>query len=245
MVEDETDELYGEENQDYDEHILRNLMLRMRQNLETYLGRELKNNNSSSILQHQINAFSKRIHAYPGCKDFIESMDVIRMLGNSAAHSSNLDCNQLVQAECEKAVFEYRVQKEKFERHEEGESVNKMKISNEKMSKSKGSYEDSIQSKKNALPSHANNGCETFGNKEEGKVKGDARDTNHPGATGKEAFREDNTGSANAANRLSLCISKKDLIGVQLILSELKGVPGFAKLRKKAKLAVKKLSKTT
>ena len=41
MVEDETDELYGEEDQDYDQYSMNNLMFQMRKNLETYLQKEL------------------------------------------------------------------------------------------------------------------------------------------------------------------------------------------------------------
>uniref|UniRef100_A0A7S4WCY2 MYND-type domain-containing protein n=1 Tax=Ditylum brightwellii TaxID=49249 RepID=A0A7S4WCY2_9STRA len=119
MVKDETDEVYGEENQDYDDYVLANLMLRMRQNIEMFLNRESQNSNSPSILKQQIDIFAESIAEYPGQQDFIEAMEAVRKLGNSAAHGPKLECNKLVQLECEKAVREYRLQKERFEKYRE------------------------------------------------------------------------------------------------------------------------------
>ena len=120
MVEDDTDDLYGEDDQDVDEAILVNLMFRMRKNLETYLFQELNlqgdKTPTTPFLKSQIEMFSKTLQDYPGRKNFINAMDKVRIFGNDAAHNSD---RKLVQAECEHAVDDYRSQKEKYEKYRE------------------------------------------------------------------------------------------------------------------------------
>jgi hypothetical protein len=132
MVEDDTDEVYGEQELHYDEHLFTQLMLRMHINLETFLERNLKKGESrdgnhalqSSVatedkagdafnltLTRRIDAFSKYSCAN---QDFIKAMHKIRELGNTAAHCSS-DKPGLSQEECEDAVRDYRRHKEKYE----------------------------------------------------------------------------------------------------------------------------------
>jgi len=66
-------------------------------------------------------------------------------------------------------------------------------------------------------------------------------ESNDSDATNKQIIEP--TYDANEiTERLSHFITNKDLVGIQEIITEMKGVPGFAKLRKKAKLAAKNLS---
>eukprot|EP00567_Pseudictyota_dubia_P004865 CAMPEP_0197451846 /NCGR_PEP_ID=MMETSP1175-20131217/30310_1 /TAXON_ID=1003142 /ORGANISM="Triceratium dubium, Strain CCMP147" /LENGTH=727 /DNA_ID=CAMNT_0042984697 /DNA_START=273 /DNA_END=2456 /DNA_ORIENTATION=- len=130
MVEDDTDEIYGEEELDYDEYILATLMLRMRKNLETYLKRstrveskgfnDAKGGGGDGGEDHAVN-LKKRIdnfakgeghHIVP--QAFIGAMHKIREFGNAAAHRSPED-PKLKQADCEEAVREYRQCKEEYE----------------------------------------------------------------------------------------------------------------------------------
>ena len=80
MVEDETDELYGEEDQDYDEYVLMNQMFRMRKNLETYLQKQSPQPAERKLkhqsLQRQIEQFSETVlKDYPKHQDFVVAMD--------------------------------------------------------------------------------------------------------------------------------------------------------------------------
>lgn len=125
MVEDDTDEIYGEDNVDYDEDMLARLMLQMRKNVEIFLtqnlsmstdglnkeGNEGEMLNSATIksnLQRKIYAFSQMKHV---SEDFVEALHRIREYGNIAAHSRE----KLDQKLCEKAVRSYRQHKEKYE----------------------------------------------------------------------------------------------------------------------------------
>ena len=133
MVDDDTEEIYGEQEMDYDEHLLAQFMIRMRINLETYLERNMKNSqfadgtygveSSHKVaetragdarnlnLKKQIDTFAK----YCGVdQDFINAMHKIREYGNTAAHNSPNEA-ELIQKECEDAVRKYREQKEKYE----------------------------------------------------------------------------------------------------------------------------------
>eukprot|EP00977_Amphora_coffeiformis_P013475 scaffold3570_cov227-Amphora_coffeaeformis.AAC.9 len=136
MVEDDTDEVYGEQELDYDEHIMIQLMLRMRINLETYLDRILKQGvvGTSDELISTKNKEEKQTHSaggdvrdlklikriqafsrYPGVDEkFVNVMHKIRALGNSAAHQSP-DAAKLCHEECKNAVREYRQCKELYE----------------------------------------------------------------------------------------------------------------------------------
>ncbi|KAK1746115.1 hypothetical protein QTG54_002722 [Skeletonema marinoi] len=120
MIEDDTDELYGEDDQDVDEAVLVNFMFRMRKNLETYLHQELNLQVAKSpkmqTLKSKIDMFSKNLQDFPGREDFISAMHQVRILGNDAAHTSD---SKLVQAECEQAVYDYRSQKDKYEQYRE------------------------------------------------------------------------------------------------------------------------------
>jgi hypothetical protein len=132
MVEDDTDEVYGEQELDYDEHILTQLMLRMRINLETFLAQDLTEggtrDHSCDVQGHggvgagagivrdqrlvkQINTFAEH---HCASLDFVDAMHIIRQLGNSAAHGS-LDGAKQTQQECEEAVRAYRHHKEVYD----------------------------------------------------------------------------------------------------------------------------------
>lgn len=135
MVEDDTDEIYGEEELEYDEHITVQLLLRMRNNLETYLGRKLgeeKNkeggapaggySNNDAVLDaddlRNLNLF-KRINLFAKMdaqanEELSSAMHKIRELGNYATHRSPDDAG-LDQNECEEAVRVYRRLKEEYE----------------------------------------------------------------------------------------------------------------------------------
>ena len=142
MVEDDTDEIYDEQELHYDEHVLTQSMLRMRINLETFLERNLKKGESrdgnhavqssgatGDCLKRRIDAFSNHSNVN---RDFIKAMHEIRKLGNTAAHRSP-DQPGLSQEECENAVRDYRRHKEQYDETnkfkdppemEQGESAN-------------------------------------------------------------------------------------------------------------------------
>lgn len=126
MVEDDTDEIYREDELEYDEHVLAQLMLRMRQNLEIFLGQALENDFGTAYsdqgaycardvrnrnLKHHIDIFAKLPDATPA---FVDIMHKIRDIGNTAAHRSPSD-PKLSQEECEEVVRMYRCQKETYE----------------------------------------------------------------------------------------------------------------------------------
>lgn len=128
MVEDDTDATYGDEELEYDEHIITQLMLRMRKNLEKYLGRAISaeketNHENRSIspenrrnlaLTKQIDLFSKANSSLVS-KEFVDAMHKIREYGNRAAHYSPND-QTLEIVECEEAVRVYIKHKEDYER---------------------------------------------------------------------------------------------------------------------------------
>mmetsp|Transcript_20066 Transcript_20066/g.43526 ORF Transcript_20066/g.43526 Transcript_20066/m.43526 type:complete len:378 (-) Transcript_20066:28-1161(-) len=128
MIEDDTDEIYGEGELEYDEHITVQLMLRMRNNLETYLGRKLGGDASAGgysrtdvvgtgdltnlKLWKRIDLFAK-MDAHVS-NDFSNAMHKIRELGNYATHRSPDDA-ELDQKESEEAVRVYRRLKKEYE----------------------------------------------------------------------------------------------------------------------------------
>jgi len=114
MVDDDTDEIYGEEELDYDEFLLSQLMLRMRKNLETYLDRALGNQDTNSNLDKNIKAFIAQETDVIEAWSFVEAMQKIRKLGNDAAHRSP-DDPKPNQQECEEAVRDFRKQKQDYE----------------------------------------------------------------------------------------------------------------------------------
>lgn len=124
MVEDDTDEVYGEQELGYDEHLLTQLMLRMRINLETYLQQKLKEVGQPDLDKQQAYStgtdvrninLKKRIEAFSKCpgvsEEFVNAMHQIRELGNSAAHHSP-NARKLTQEDCEHAVRLFRQCKE-------------------------------------------------------------------------------------------------------------------------------------
>jgi TPR repeat protein len=146
MVEDDTDEIYGEDEPDYDEEMLAQHMLRMRKNLEVYLGRILQKDisqaslpegpatatipeprrsstateNRNEKLVKRINMFEKKVKksadGTTNYEAFIQAMHKIRIYGNDAAHFSPDNSVRLRNTECEAVVRAYREEKEKFER---------------------------------------------------------------------------------------------------------------------------------
>lgn len=120
MVEDDTDEIYGEKDQDYDEAVLHNMMFRMRKNLETYLSKEL-NDFSYKNLHGKIVDFGKKYEAnYSECKKFVEAMYNIKELGNTAVHyNDSSEEEKITKMKCENVVQWYRYEKEQFEKFKE------------------------------------------------------------------------------------------------------------------------------
>eukprot|EP00526_Cylindrotheca_closterium_P005123 CAMPEP_0113648144 /NCGR_PEP_ID=MMETSP0017_2-20120614/25518_1 /TAXON_ID=2856 /ORGANISM="Cylindrotheca closterium" /LENGTH=642 /DNA_ID=CAMNT_0000560309 /DNA_START=111 /DNA_END=2040 /DNA_ORIENTATION=+ /assembly_acc=CAM_ASM_000147 len=114
MVDDDTDEIYGEEELDYDEFLLSQLMLRMRKNLETYLDRTLGNPGTSLNLEKKIKAFAARETNLSEARSFVHAMQEIRRLGNDAAHRSP-NSPKPSQQECDEAVRDFRKQKQDYE----------------------------------------------------------------------------------------------------------------------------------
>lgn len=113
MVEDDTDEVNGENDVEYDEHLLAWLILRMRKNLEAFLiqiktGPEY---NGRASLKERIDVFAKSDK--DGTHDFVLAMHKIREYGNRAAHASP---DALDFKECEAAVESYRRCKEAYDR---------------------------------------------------------------------------------------------------------------------------------
>lgn len=130
MVEDDTDEIYGEDVLDYDEHILVQLMLRMRMNVETYLNRMMPTEEQTQKiatgssdkattdklymnLKQRIDAFAIQEAQHDEIADFVKAMHTIREYGNQAAHRTPQE-SIMDQHECEEAVRKYRLCKEKF-----------------------------------------------------------------------------------------------------------------------------------
>ena len=131
MVEDDTDELYGDEELDHDEHMLAQLMLQMRKNLETFLRQQLqhgkqrvaasdnslKRKPNCATLVTLIEKFRETESHRPSSKKFASAMDKIRVYGNMAAHATeniNSQAKLLDKAACEHAVANYRSWKEKY-----------------------------------------------------------------------------------------------------------------------------------
>jgi hypothetical protein len=121
MVEDDTDEVYGEDELDYDEHMLVQLMLRMRNNLERYLNRIVAEQacEASVVVSLQL---VKRIDWFGkndpfATNEFVAAMHVIRKLGNTAAHRTPHDTRPtlLDQQACQEAMKVYRRCKEGYE----------------------------------------------------------------------------------------------------------------------------------
>jgi tetratricopeptide (TPR) repeat protein len=132
MVEDDTDEIYGEEDQDYDETILHNMMFRMRKNLETYLSKELNDFSTNKNLHSKIIDFGKKYqNHYSECANLVKAMHFIRELGNNAVHYNDIEEKKLTQKECEYVVQSYRDEKERYEKFKK-QSKNSLNVQEEK-----------------------------------------------------------------------------------------------------------------
>lgn len=253
IVEDETDELYGEDDEDYDEYVLTNLMFRMPKNLETYLNQKLLDNtNKTPNLQDQVSSFAKNIKEYPGCEDFIQSMNTIRKLGNNASHSSKSEEQKLVQIKCEEAVREYRMQKESYNKYIECVRLSNSKLreisdGSSKISPSTRADVDTSTSpplrKEVKVKSKGNNTTmkkKIALNKNNKEVVAEDLSNTNSSSTTKKQESEVQSKLKNVEKHLTQCIGSNDLGAIEGIIDKWKGVQGFAKLRKKAKCAAKK-----
>ena len=237
MVEDETDEVYGEDDQDYDEYLLRNLMVRMRQNLETFLNREMPHNKSNPILQNQIDSFAKKYKAYPRNKSFIDAMTKMKNLANNAAHDTTLETNRLDKDKCEESVREFRRQKEDFmiyrERNVTSRDVNIPSNNLKNITDTNQIPEGSHVLAKGKKTKDTTKKCV-------GEGSNTSSDLNY---TKKQIEEPDSIDLKEISDRLDQCILDTDIEGIKKIQSEIRGIPGFAKLRKKAKDKLKKFLK--
>ncbi|KAL3909359.1 MAG: hypothetical protein SGILL_008117, partial [Bacillariaceae sp.] len=114
LVDDATDSIRAGQDEDYDSERLAQLMLKMRRNVELYIARTGLAVDTKVPLKTRIQKFAI---ASAAPKNFIDAMESIRELGNTAAHQLEIEgCEELDQLACREAVSTFISQMTKFQR---------------------------------------------------------------------------------------------------------------------------------